>query len=42
MTGDISMALYIAAIGLTFCLFIAFVMKLALDNYDDDETDDGL
>tara|TARA_B100000282_G_scaffold287037_1_gene254173 strand:+ start:466 stop:594 length:129 start_codon:yes stop_codon:yes gene_type:complete len=42
MTQDTIMLLYIAAIGLTFCLFIAFVMKLALDNYDDDETDDGL
>jgi hypothetical protein len=32
---------WIAGIGLTFCLFIVFVMKMAFDS-DDDRTDDGL
>ena len=41
MTGDISMALYIAAIGLTFGLFIVFVMYVVY-GIDDDETDDSL
>jgi hypothetical protein len=41
MTQDTIMLLYIAAIGLSFCLFVAFVMKIALNKYDD-ETDDGL
>ena len=41
MTGGISMALYIAAIGLTFGLFIVFVMHVVWD-IDDDKTDDGL
>ena len=35
------MAYWIAGIGLTFGLFIVFVMKMAFD-YDDDRTDDGL
>ena len=41
MTEDISMALYIAAIGLTFGLFIVFVIHVVY-GIDDDETDDGL
>ena len=41
ITTDISMALYIAAIGLSFGLFIVFVMHVAWD-IDDDKTDDGL
>ena len=41
MTEDISMALYIAAIGLTFGLFIVFVLHVVY-GIDDDETDDGL
>ncbi len=41
MTGDTTMALYIAAIGLTFGLFIVFVMHVVY-GMDDDETEDGL
>ena len=41
VTGDINMALYIAAIGLTFGLFIVFVLHVVY-GMDDDETDDGL
>ena len=36
------MIYWIAGIGLMFGLFIVFVMKMALDSYDDDKTDDGL
>jgi hypothetical protein len=35
------MAYWIAGIGLTFGLFIVFVMKMAFDS-DDDRTDHGL
>tara|TARA_B100001287_G_C22513126_1_gene449195 strand:- start:484 stop:591 length:108 start_codon:yes stop_codon:yes gene_type:complete len=35
------MVYWIAGIGLTFGLFIAFVMKMAFDR-EDDRTDDGL
>ena len=41
ITTDISMALYIAAIGLTFGLFIVFVIHVVY-GVDDDETKDGL
>lgn len=41
VTGDINMIYWIAGIGLMFGLFIVFVMKMALDDYDD-KTDDGL
>ena len=42
MTGDTTMALYIAAIGLTFGLFIVFVIQVVFRMNDDDETDDYL
>ena len=41
VTGDINMIYWIAGIGLMFGLFVVFIMKMALDGFDD-ETDDDL
>ena len=40
MTGDISMALYIAAIGLTFGLFIVFIMQMVFNHDNENNSDD--
>ena len=40
MTGDISLALYIAAIGLTFGLFIVFVIQMVIDYDNENNSED--